>query len=1227
MSILRELKKELSRRIMILDGPTGTAIQQYGLSEDDFKGDLFRDHPVLLKGNNDILNLTRPDIVKEILDSYLAAGADFVQTNTFSSNLVSQADYQLGEDVVWDLNYQAALIARDLADEYTKKTPEKPRYVYGCLGPTNRTASISPDVNDPAFRNVTFDELVKVYTTAIKALDAGGIDVLAIETVFDTLNAKAAIFAHSQYCEKKEREIPLIISGTITDQSGRTLTGQTPEAFWASVSHAKHLLAVGLNCALGAKDLLPYITELSQSADAFISLYPNAGLPNEFGEYDQSVEEFIDETKEFLEKNLINLVGGCCGTTAGHIQALNNISAEFQPRKIPAKRPGLLLSGLEPLRISSLSNFINIGERTNVTGSAKFKKLVKKKDYEKAIEIAAEQVENGAQIIDINFDEGLLDSEQEMKHFLNLLAAEPDISRVPFMLDSSRWEVLEAGLKCVQGKAIVNSISLKEGEEVFKKQAELIRQYGAAVIVMAFDEQGQADSFERRTEICKRAYQILVKEVKFPASDIIFDPNILTVATGIAEHNNYAIDFLNTIRWIKENLSEVKVSGGVSNISFSFRGNSVVREAMHSAFLFHAINRGLDMAIVNAGALPIYEEIDPELLEHAEDVLFNRREDATDRLITLAEKYQNQSGKQIEATDEWRKLPVNERLKHALVKGIADYVETDTEEARLVTSRPLEIIEGPLMDGMNVVGDLFGSGKMFLPQVVKSARVMKKAVAYLEPFMQLEKESNTPKVAGKIVLATVKGDVHDIGKNIVGIVLACNNYHIEDLGVMVPAEKILAKAKEIQADIIGLSGLITPSLDEMVYFAKELKRSGLSLPLLIGGATTSKRHTAIKIDPEYSGSVTYVQDASKAVPVVNTLLGKDKDNFISKTKAEYQKLRSDFKNRENAKEYFSMAEARKNKFQINWDEFIEQSPKKPGIHTFKNFSLEQLFEFIDWTPFFSTWDIPGRFPDILNSPKYGKQARNLYKDAKNMLQIMHKRSLPSAHGVIGLFPANTINDDDIEVYQDEDRKKVIAVLHTLRQQIKKGAGQSSFALADFLAPKSRKIKNYIGAFAVTTGFDLELLITEYKTQSDDYSVIMAQSLADRLAEAFAECMHSIVRKEYWGYAAGEMLTTRQLIKEEYAGIRPAAGYPACPDHTEKDTIFKLLDAKKNAGIRLTEHYAMLPASSVSGLYFMHPKSTYFGLGKITRDQVEDYAIRKGMSVEEVEKWLQSSLAY
>ena len=1226
MISLSDIKSILENRILVLDGPMGTAIQKFHLEESDFKGDRFKDYSINLKGNNDLLNIVRPDIITKIQESYLIAGADLVQTNTFNSNLISQSDYKFNKDIVWELNITGAKIARALADKYTQLTPEKPRFVYGLLGPTNKTASISPDVDNPAFRNVLFDDLVEDYYFAIDALVAGGVDLIMLETIFDTLNAKAGIFAHNKYCKDKGQEIPLMISGTITDQSGRTLTGQTLEAFWISVQHARNLLSVGLNCALGGRQLAPYVEELSKVATVYTSVHPNAGLPNEFGEYDETLEEFSSYIKFFLDKSYINIIGGCCGTTDKHIQKIFELTKDLSSenlRKIPKRKTGLHLSGLEALRINSLSNFINVGERTNVMGSIKFKKLIQDKNYEEAVAVAREQVENGAQIIDINFDEGLLDAVSEMRNFLFLLAAEPEIAKVPFMIDSSKWEVLEAGLKCIQGKAIVNSISLKEGEEKFKEQALKIKEYGAAVIVMAFDEQGQADSYERRIEICKRAYDILVKEVKFPRNDIIFDPNILTVATGMKEHNQYAIDFIKATKWIKENLPKAKVSGGVSNISFSFRGNNSVREAMHSAFLYHAILAGLDMGIVNAGQLQIYEEVDPELLKLVEDVLFDRHADATDNLINFAESFKGQDTKK-EKQEDWRNQNVNERIKHALVKGITEFINEDVEEARKATKSPLDIIEGVLMDGMNVVGDLFGSGKMFLPQVVKSARVMKQAVAIILPYLK-KNEDGSSKKAGKVLMATVKGDVHDIGKNIVGVVLSCNNYEVVDLGVMVPAEKILNTAKEIKADIIGLSGLITPSLDEMVDFAKKLKENNFTVPLLIGGATTSRKHTAIKIEPHYDLGVIHVQDASKAVPVVSQLLSENKQALLDKTKTEYEKLRLDYGRRPDDQEYCSLEEARSNKFKIDWSKEESFVPKKLGLHIFKDFDIEKLVEYIDWTPFFNTWEMKGKFPDIFNNPRYGKEAKKLFEDAKKMLVYMQERKIPKANAIFGLFPANTVGDD-IEVYKDDIRKQVLTVFHTLRQQIKKAEGQSNFALADFIAPKETNVKNYIGTFAVTAGIDLDILLSEYRKNNDDYSVIMAQAMADRLAEAFAEYLHELVRNEYWGYSE-EILTSKQLIKEQYKGIRPAAGYPACPDHTEKAILFDFLKIKENIGMDLTEHFAMTPPASVSGLYFFNEKSIYFGLGKIQKDQVEDYAKRKNMSIAEVERWLSPNLAY
>ncbi|MGK7395632.1 MAG: methionine synthase [Candidatus Cyclobacteriaceae bacterium M3_2C_046] len=1258
------IKELLKNKILILDGAMGTMIQKYKLEEADFRGNRFKDHPADLKGNNDLLTLTQPDIIKEIHAQYLDAGADIIETNTFSGTSIAQADYQL-ESIVYELNYHAARIAREVAREFSHKTPEKPRFVAGSLGPTNKTASLSPDVNDPGYRAISFDELVNCYYEQARGLIDGGADVLLIETVFDTLNCKAALFAVEKYLEDsqlgqksleakqtlpflgmKGAKISVMVSGTITDASGRTLSGQTTEAFWHSISHAD-LLSVGLNCALGADLLKPYVQELSRIATTPVSAHPNAGLPNEFGEYDQSATEMADILESFARDGLVNIVGGCCGTTPVHIKAIAERIAKYQPREAPKPNQLMHLSGLEPLTIKPETNFVNIGERTNVTGSRKFARLIQEDQYDEALEIAAGQVEGGAQIIDVNMDEGMLDSAAAITRFLHLIASEPEIAKLPIMVDSSKWSVIEAGLKCIQGKGIVNSISLKEGEEAFKKQAKLVRQYGAAAIVMAFDEKGQADSFERRIEICKRSYDILVNEVGFPAQDIIFDPNILTVATGIEEHNNYAVDFINATRWIKENLPLAKVSGGVSNISFSFRGNNVVREAMHTAFLYHAIKAGMDMGIVNAGMIEVYEEVPKELMERVEDVLLNRREDATERLLEYAEQVKGK-GKTIEKDTAWRSEPVEKRLSHALVKGIIDHVVEDTEEARLKYDQPLEVIEGPLMDGMNIVGDLFGSGKMFLPQVVKSARVMKKAVAHLIPFIEEEKKKqpgNQPQNAGKILLATVKGDVHDIGKNIVGVVLSCNNFEIIDLGVMVPMDKILRTAEEKQVDIIGLSGLITPSLDEMVFVAQEMEKRKMTTPLLIGGATTSKIHTAVKIAPNYSHPVVHVLDASKSVPVASSLINKkSRTSFAQQIEEEYERMRKFHANKQQSKNYISLEQARANKFKIDWNQTSIKKPSFLGIKVFKNYPLEEIIKYIDWTPFFLSWQLKGRYPKIFEDEQVGPEARKLYDDAQQLLAEIVDKKLLTANGVIGFFPANTVNDDDIEIYdfeentmvmddgsyqQDykENRSKVITLLHHLRQQSKKASSVPNISLSDFLAPKYTGKNDYMGGFAVSAGFGIENVVEQFEKDLDDYNSILTKALADRCAEAFAEIMHEKVRREYWGYAPNEELDNEALIREKYDGIRPAPGYPACPDHLEKRTLFDLLQVEENIGIHLTESYAMYPAASVSGWYFAHPESRYFGLGKIEKDQVKNYAHRKDMEVKEVERWLAPVLAY
>ena len=1227
------IEQELQKRILIIDGAMGTMIQRYQLTEEDFRGERFRDHHSDLKGNNDLLNITRPDIIKAIHAEYLDAGADIIETNTFSTQRISLADYHL-EELAYELSYEGARLAREVADEYTQKNPQKPRFVAGAVGPTNRTASLSPDVNDPGYRAVTFDDLAEAYYEQVRGLVDGGSDVLLVETIFDTLNAKAALFAINRYASFTGKKLPIMISGTITDASGRTLSGQTVEAFWNSIQHA-NLLSVGLNCALGAKDMRPHLEELSQKANVYISAYPNAGLPNEFGAYDEVPHETAHLIEDFLQSGFVNIVGGCCGTTPDHIKCIAEKAAKYPPRIKPEIEPFMRLSGLEAVTITPESIFVNIGERTNITGSPKFSKLILAENYEEALTVARQQVEGGAQVIDINMDEGMIDSEAVMVKFLNLVASEPDISKLPIMVDSSKWTVIEAGLKCLQGKGIVNSISLKEGEEKFKEYARKIMNYGAAAVVMAFDENGQADNYERRTEICKRSYNILVNELGFPPQDIIFDPNILTVATGLEEHNNYAVDFINATRWIKQNLPFAKVSGGVSNISFSFRGNNVVREAMHSAFLYHAIQAGMDMGIVNAGMLEVYEQIPKDLLELAEDVLLNRRPDATERLVNFAETVKSK-GKEVVRDEEWRKEPVADRLSHALVKGIIEYLDADVEEARQQANKPLEVIEGPLMNGMNIVGDLFGAGKMFLPQVVKSARVMKKAVAYLLPFIEAEKArvissgegvGDERSNAGKVLMATVKGDVHDIGKNIVGVVLACNNFEVIDLGVMVPAQRILEEAKKQKVDIIGLSGLITPSLDEMVHFAKEMEREGLTIPLIVGGATTSRIHAAVKIDPNYSGPAIHVLDASRSVTVCSSLMNKEKrGEYISGIKEEYAKAREAHLNKRVDKKFMPIKEAREQKFQISVDGDVSPKPSFTGTKTIKDFPLEDLVSYIDWTPFFHTWELRGSYPKIFNDAFVGSEAKKLFDDAQKLLQEIVSKKLLQANAVIGFWPANAVGDD-IELYTDESRTKVLDTIYTLRQQAEKPKGEPYYALADFIAQKNTGVADYWGGFAVTAGLGCDELVARFEADHDDYNSIMAKALADRLAEAFAEKMHELVRREYWGYAKEEHLSSEDMIKEKYQGIRPAPGYPACPDHTEKWTLFKLLNAEENTGMYLTESLAMMPASSVSGFYFAHPQSKYFGLGKITKEQVEDYSIRKNMPLEETERWLSPNLSY
>ncbi|WP_345954397.1 methionine synthase [Mucilaginibacter sp. PAMB04168] len=1223
-----DIKNELKKRILVIDGAMGTMIQRYQLTEEDFRGERFKNHPSDLKGNNDLLNLTRPDVIKAIHGEYLDAGADIIETNTFSTQRISLADYHM-EELAYELSYEGARLAREAADDYTIKTPGKPRFVAGAVGPTNRTASLSPDVNDPGYRAVTFDDLAEAYYDQIRGLVDGGSDLLLIETIFDTLNAKAALFAAQRYAQESGKNLPIMISGTITDASGRTLSGQTVEAFWNSIRHA-NLLSVGLNCALGAREMRPYLEELSNKADVYISAYPNAGLPNEFGAYDEQPHETAHQVDDFMQASLVNIVGGCCGTTPDHIKCIAERAAKYSPRQLPTLEPYMRLSGLEAVTLTPLTNFVNVGERTNITGSPKFSKLILAENYEEALTVARQQVEGGAQVIDINMDEGMIDSEAVMVKFLNLVASEPDIAKLPIMVDSSKWSVIEAGLKCLQGKGIVNSISLKEGEDKFREYARKILNYGAATVVMAFDEQGQADNYERRIEICKRSYDILVNEIGFPPEDIIFDPNILTVATGLEEHNNYAVDFINATRWIKENLPHAKVSGGVSNISFSFRGNNVVREAMHSAFLYHAIQAGMDMGIVNAGMLEVYEEIPKPLLERVEDVLLNRREDATERLVEYAETVKSK-GKEIVRDESWRNEPVQKRLSHALVKGIVEYIDVDVEEARHQYERTLEVIEGPLMDGMNIVGDLFGAGKMFLPQVVKSARVMKKAVAYLLPFIEAEKlknaDGNQRSNAGKVLMATVKGDVHDIGKNIVGVVLACNNFEIIDLGVMVPANKIIEEAKKHNVDIIGLSGLITPSLDEMVHFAKEMEREGFTIPLIIGGATTSRIHAAVKVAPHYSGPAIHVLDASRSVTVCSTLMSKEnRDEYIQTIKDEYAKAREAHLNKRNDKRFLTLEEARANKFQLDLDGSVAPAPSFTGTKVFQAYPLKELVPYIDWTPFFHTWELRGSYPKIFNDKNVGIEAKKLFDDAQEMLQKVINGNLLQANGVIGFWPANSVGDD-IELYSDESRTQLLTRIHTLRQQGEKVKGEPYYALADFIAPKESGVPDYFGGFAVTTGIGCDELVAKYEADHDDYNSIMAKAIADRLAEAFAEKMHELVRREYWGYAKDEQLDTEQLIKEQYQGIRPAPGYPACPEHTEKVTLFDLLKAEDNAHMHLTESMAMLPTASVSGFYFSHPESKYFGLGKIGKDQVEDYAKRKSMSVETIERWLGPNLNY
>jgi len=1232
------IEKLIRQRILILDGAMGTMIQRYKLSEAHYRGSelygsyngarkTFAEHPVDVKGCNDLLVLTQPHIIGGIHREYLEAGADILETCTFNSTAVSMADYQL-QHLVYELNVAGAKLARGLCDEFS--TPDKPRFVAGVLGPTGRTASISPDVNDPGARNITFDELVEDYTEAIRGLLDGGADILMVETIFDTLNAKAALFAIERYFEQHKVRVPIMISGTITDASGRTLSGQTTEAFWNSLSHARPL-SIGLNCALGAELMRPYVEELSRVASCYVSAHPNAGLPNPLSDtgYDELPETTARMMKEFATSGFLNIAGGCCGTTPAHIKAIADALRDVPPRKVPALEHKCRLSGLEPFNIGDDSLFVNVGERANVTGSAKFKRLILEGQYDEALEVAKQQVETGAQVIDINMDEAMLDGEAAMVKFLNLIASEPDISRVPLMIDSSKWSIIEAGLKCVQGKSIVNSISLKEGEELFIKYATLVRRYGAAAVVMAFDEQGQADTFKRKTEICKRSYDILVNKVGFPPEDIIFDPNIFAIATGIEEHNNYAVDFIEASAWIRKQLSYAKISGGVSNVSFSFRGNEPVREAIHTVFLYHAIKAGMNMGIVNAGQLGVYENIPKDLRDAVEDVVLNRNPDAGEKLVKLAENVRGGGKEQVEDL-EWRNGTVQERLTHALVRGITTYIIEDTEEARLQAKFPVEVIEGPLMTGMNVVGDLFGAGKMFLPQVVKSARVMKQAVAHLIPFIEAEKlRSGDTSTKGKIVMATVKGDVHDIGKNIVTVVLQCNNFEVVNMGVMVPCQQILDTAREHNADIIGLSGLITPSLEEMAHVAKEMQRQGFTIPLLIGGATTSRVHTAVKIEPNYtSGPTVYVNDASRAVGVCSNLLSSTlRDEYVASIKTDYATAREQHEGKKGKAVYVALKEARARGVKTDWNKYTPPKPWLMGVNKFENYPLDKIAEYIDWTPFFQAWELAGRYPKILQDEVVGEEARKLFADAQAMLKKIIKEKWLTANAVFGLFPANTVNNDDVEIYTDESRKKVAVTWHNLRQQTKKPADIPNYCLADYVAPRATGVADYIGAFAVTTGIGIDARVDEFEKQNDDYSAIMLKALADRLAEAFAELLHARVRREFWGYVADEALDNDALIAEKYRGIRPAPGYPACPEHTEKGPLFELLQAPLNAGITITESFAMLPTAAVSGFYFSHPQAQYFATGKVDKDQVADYAKRKGWTLEEAERWLAPVLSY
>ncbi|ROR18769.1 methionine synthase (B12-dependent) [Vibrio crassostreae] len=1217
-NVRQKIDALLKQRILLIDGGMGTMIQDYKLEEQDYRGERFADWHSDLKGNNDLLVLTQPKLIKDIHSEYLEAGADILETNTFNATTIAMADYDM-ESLSEEINFSAAKLAREAADEWTAKTPEKPRFVAGVLGPTNRTCSISPDVNDPGYRNVSFDELVEAYSVSTRALIKGGSDLILIETIFDTLNAKACAFAVESVFEEVGITLPVMISGTITDASGRTLSGQTTEAFYNALRHVKPI-SFGLNCALGPDELREYVGEMSRISECNVSAHPNAGLPNAFGEYDLSPEDMAEHVKEWAESGFLNLIGGCCGTTPEHIRQMAEAVEGVTPRQLPDLPVSCRLSGLEPLTIAKESLFVNVGERTNVTGSARFKRLIKEELYDEALSVAREQVENGAQIIDINMDEGMLDAEACMVKFLNLCASEPEISKVPVMVDSSKWEVIEAGLKCIQGKGIVNSISLKEGKEKFVEQAKLVRRYGAAVIVMAFDEVGQADTRERKVEICTNAYNILVDEVGFPPEDIIFDPNIFAVATGIDEHNNYAVDFIEAVGDIKRDLPHAMISGGVSNVSFSFRGNNYVREAIHAVFLYHCFKNGMDMGIVNAGQLEIYDNVPEDLRDAVEDVVLNRRDDSTERLLDMATEYLERAVGKVEDKSalEWRTWPVEKRLEHSLVKGITDFIVEDTEEARVNASRPIEVIEGPLMDGMNVVGDLFGEGKMFLPQVVKSARVMKQAVAHLEPFINASKEVGATN--GKILLATVKGDVHDIGKNIVGVVLQCNNYEIIDLGVMVSCEKILKVAKEENVDIIGLSGLITPSLDEMVHVAKEMERQGFKLPLLIGGATTSKAHTAVKIEQNYSEPVVYVNNASRAVGVCTSLLSDElKPAFVEKLDIDYDRVRDQHNRKKPRTKPVTLERARANKVAIDWDAYTPPAPAKPGVHIFNDFDVATLRQYIDWTPFFMTWSLVGKYPAILEHEEVGEEAKRLFKDANDLLDRVEKEKLLEARGMCAMFPANSVGDD-IEVYTDESRTEVLKVLHNLRQQTEKPKG-FNYCLSDYIAPKESGKADWIGGFAVTGGIGERELADEYKAKGDDYNAIMIQAVADRLAEAFAEYLHKEVRKDIWGYSPDEDLSNDDLIREKYQGIRPAPGYPACPEHTEKGTLWELMDVEKAIDMSLTSSYAMWPGASVSGMYFSHPDARYFAIAQIQQDQVDSYADRKGWDMLEAEKWL------